>query len=137
MYKIVSDVPSGHESSRKASAVTTSTVKFEPRLYVGSDAADHFLDSLQRDLHELIMSIIDNVVEMIFDSVDRQRYESATRCHICEKPITPDGDEITVRDHCNFSGAFWGAAHNSCNLVYGINAKRYKLPILFQNLRGS
>ena len=119
MYQIVSDVPG---------------VTFEPRLYVGSDAAYNFLDSLQRDLDEQIMPVIDNEVEMVFDGAARQKYEAATHCHICEKPLNPEG--TTVRDHCHFTGAFSGAAHQSCNLEYAINAKRFKLPIFFHNLRG-
>ena len=47
-----------------------------------------------------------------------------------------DDVSITVRDHCHFTGAFRGAAHQSCNLEYAINKKRYKLPVLFHNLRG-
>ena len=40
-----------------------------------------------------------------------------------------------VRDHCDFSGVFRGAAHSSCNLQYQISKKKYALPIFIHNLR--
>ena len=41
-----------------------------------------------------------------------------------------------VRDHCHFTGPFRGAAHSQCNWKYKIDKQRYKLPIVFHNLRG-
>ena len=89
MYHIVSDVPG---------------VSFESKLYVGSDAAEHLLDSLQQDLYDKIMPVIENEVPMIFDNVARQKYEAATYCHICEKPLDPEG--TTVSNHCHFTSVF-------------------------------
>ena len=113
-YTIVSSVPG---------------VSFQPKLYVGGNAAEHFLDSLQRDL-DVIMPIINKEVKMIFDNAARIKFEAATHCHICEKTL----DNSPVRDHDHFTGEFRGAAHKHCNLEYGI--KRYKLHIFFHDLRG-
>ena len=41
-----------------------------------------------------------------------------------------------VRDHCHFTVKFPGAAHEHCNLNYKIDKSKYKLPIVFHNLRG-
>ena len=49
-YHIVSNIPG---------------VEFEPRLHVGLDAAEHFIDSLQIDLNDNIVPIIEKEVEMI------------------------------------------------------------------------
>ena len=38
--------------------------------------------------------------------------------------------------HCQFTGQFRGAAHQHCNLDYKIDTSRYRLPIVFHNLRG-
>ena len=40
-------------------------VEFEPRLYVGPGAAEHFLSSLQNDLNNDIMPLIERDVDMI------------------------------------------------------------------------
>ena len=36
-----------------------------------------------------------------------------------------------VRDHCHFTGKYWGAAHNKCNLQF---RKPKFTPIIFHNL---
>ena len=104
----------------------------ELRLYVGVDAAAHFLDSLQEDLHRYIIPLIEKDVDMIWDDEAEEKFKSATHCHVCKKPVRGD----KVRDHCHFTGQFRGAAHNHCNLRYKIDNHRYKLPIVFHNLRG-
>ncbi len=112
---------------------------FEPRLYVGDDAAAHMLLSLTKDLNDSIRPVIEREpVEMVYDGAAREKFLAATHCHICDGLLVADGDEdtVTVRDHCHFTGAFRGAAHQLCNLQYAINKDRYKLPIFFHNLRG-
>ena len=69
---------------------------------------------------------------MIWDDEAEEKFKSATHCHVYKKPV--GGDK--VRDHCHFTGRFRGAAHNHCNLKYKIDNQRYKLPIVFHNLRG-
>ena len=82
--------------------------------------------------------------------------EHEKTCELCPS--------IIVRDHCHILGVsnnihisyslqfslrsltklnillfiqtFRGAAHQSCNLNYRINPKKWKLPIFFHNLRG-
>ena len=119
-YKIVSRVPG---------------VEFEPRLHVGFDAAEHFLRSLQRDLYDEIMPLIDNDVDIIFDDDAKRSFDEATECFICSKPLDRENNIIS-KDHCHFTGRFRGAVHQSCNFRYKVEKDRYKLPVLFQNLRG-
>ena len=69
---------------------------------------------------------------MIWDDEAKEKFESATHCHVCTKPI---GDD-KVREHCHFTGEFRGAAHQQSNLNYQIGKSKYKLPVLFHNLRG-
>ena len=71
-------------------------------------------------------------------------------CHICDKAFKQniahchrEGEEqcdlcpdVIVRDHCHITGEFRGPAHQACNLNYRIDPRRWKLPILFHNLRG-
>ena len=110
-------------------------VEFEPRLYVGTDATEHFLSSLQNDLYTHIMPLIKRDVDIIWDQDARQRYDNATDCYICKKPLNREQNTICA-DHCHFTGRFRGATHQSCNLRFKVDKERYRLPVLFHNLRG-
>ena len=72
---------------------------------------------------------------MIWNDEAKEKFESATHCHICKKELSRLVEPI-VRDHCHFTGQFRGAAHQQCNLNNKIDKKKYKLPIVFHNLRG-
>ena len=110
-------------------------IKFEPRLYLEEDAVEHFLDSLQDDLNMYIIPRIEQDVNMIWNDEAKEKFESTTHCHICEKEF--DGvEDVIDRDHDHFTGSFCGAAHHQCNLDYKVEKTTYKLPMLFHNLRG-
>ena len=49
-------------------------IEFQPRLYVGLDAAEHFLTSLQTDLNTHIIPIIERDVDMIWDQDAQQKF---------------------------------------------------------------
>ena len=66
--------------------------------------------------------------------------KSVTKCHICFKPfrkvnrsVKADPRYVKVRDHCQYSGKYRGAAHSLCNLQYKI--PKY-IPVAFHNLAG-
>ena len=40
-----------------------------------------------------------------------------------------------VRDHCHLTGKFRGAAHQTCNLQYRINAQTIRVPVIIHNLK--
>ena len=90
------------------------------RLYVGVDAADHFLDALQEDLNRYNIPLIEKDVDMIWDEEDKEKYKSPPHCYVFKKPV--GGDK--VRDHCHFTVQFRGAAHSQCNLKYKIDKQR-------------
>ncbi|KAJ8912381.1 hypothetical protein NQ315_014749 [Exocentrus adspersus] len=58
-------------------------------------------------------------------------YETATHCHICNKPFT--SNDIKVRDHCHLTSKYRGAAHQDCNLNY---QNSFNIPVVFHNLSG-
>ena len=72
---------------------------------------------------------------MIWNDEAKEKFVSATHCHVCKNELDRLVEPI-MRDHCHFTGEFHGAAHQHCNLKYKIDKKRYKLPIVFHNLRG-
>ena len=51
-------------------------------------------------------------------------------CWICKKLI--DNDEEKVRDHCQVTGKFTGAAHWDCNINFQLTKK---VSVIFHNLR--
>ena len=52
------------------------------------------------------------VKPMIMTEENKIDFDNATKCWICEDFIE---GEKRVRDHCHFTGKFWGAAHQKCN----------------------
>ena len=70
--------------------------------------------------------------KMTNDDVDK--FEKATKCHICDKEYTEK--DIRVRDHCHITGKYRGSAHQECNLQLRINPDEIKIPVIFHNLRG-
>ena len=57
-------------------------------------------------------------------------FQKSNNCWICKSFISNDEDK--VRDHCQVTGKFRGAAHKSCNLNLQLTKK---VPVIFHNLR--
>ena len=102
-----------------------------PVVYRGSNAAENFLEALQKEERK-IKDVLANPQAMHMTREDWRAYNSATTCHICEKPLDAD----SVRNHCHISGRYRGAAHNACNLKLHLNPKTTTIPVVFHNLRG-
>jgi len=68
---------------------------------------------------------------MVFNKDDKRNFEEAMVCHICKKPF--EAGELKVRDHCNLTSKFRGAAHNRCNVNYK-DPKFFS--VIFHNLSG-
>src|SRR5688572_8188977 len=90
------------------------------------DVAQIFIDTLIDDIKD-IYKRFKFPKEMIFEKEDKELYDSATVCHICEGEL---GDD-RVRDHCHLTGKYRGAAHKICNLHYEV--PKFIL-VLFHNL---
>ena len=99
--------------------------------YRGPNAAEKFIHELQHEAEKLCVEYI-TPQEITGD--DEVCLESAQVCHICQRILVDDGDH--VRDHCQFTGTYWGAAHNACNINYHIKHKEWKLPVVIHNLKG-
>ena len=103
-------------------------------MYACVDAPSQFLHELMEDADNIFKAYIKKPKEMLFTNVNKQEFDNASECHICNEAFT-DGEK-KVRDHCHIMGTFRGTTHNRCNLNYKINAHRWKLPYFFHNLRG-
>ena len=102
------------------------------RTYTGPDAAQKFVEMLEKDI-EIITNIPE--VDMIFGKEEAERCNWEAKCWICEKEFNDDGNikNVKVRDHCHFTGRYRAAAHNSCNFKY---RKPNFTPVVFHNLAG-
>ena len=92
------------------------------------DVAQIFIDTLIENIKD-IYKRFKFPKQMIFRKKDKELYDSATVCHICEGELGVD----RVRDHCHLTGKYRGAAHNSCNLSYKVPKF---FPVLLHNLSG-
>ncbi|XP_076291051.1 uncharacterized protein LOC143214199 [Lasioglossum baleicum] len=90
-----------------------------------------FADRLY-ELSRKLQPIFDKTVPMNpLTETEKLNFRTATHCHVCEKPL--EENDIRVRDHCHFTGAYRGPAHNGCNLSY---QSSYVIPMVFHNLSG-
>ena len=115
-------------------------VDFKPIVYTkktsDEDISKKFIKHVVKLTHQIYQNYYKNPKTMIFNSKDQEDFESATKCHICEKKLFRDKVAkkiLKVRDHCHFTGEYRGAAHNECNLKC---RKPLILPVIFHNLQG-
>ena len=94
------------------------------------DISAIFVEMLERDIKR-IQEKFDFSKKMIFTFKDKDDFEKAEICWICQKEFGER--EKKVRDHCHFTGKYRGAAHVKCNLQF----KKPKFtPVIFHNLSG-
>ena len=94
------------------------------------DVSAIFVEMLERDIKR-IQEKFDFSKKMIFSFKDKDDFEKAEICWICQKEFGER--EKKVRDHCHFTGKYRGAAHVKCNLQF----KKPKFtPVIFHNLSG-
>ena len=94
------------------------------------DISAIFVEMLERDIKR-IQEKFDFSKKMIFSPKDKDDFEKAEICWICQKEFGER--EKKVRDHCHFTGKYRGAAHVKCNLQF----KKTKFtPVIFHNLSG-
>ncbi|XP_070172232.1 uncharacterized protein [Polyergus mexicanus] len=101
------------------------------RAYRGEDCVSWFV----KELHDLALcakTILDTDAPMTDLTLDEwERFISATRCNICERPF--ESGDARMRDHCHLAGRYRSPAHSNCNLNY---KDTYVIPVFFHNLSG-
>ena len=90
------------------------------------DVAHIYIDTLEKNIKE-IYKMFKFPKKMIMTKHDQMVYDNSTLCHICKEEL---GEE-RVRDHCQVSGKFRGAAHEVSNLKYKVPTF---FPVAFHNL---
>ena len=116
-YKVVSRVKNHGQNS-------------DVKVHTGEDSVDWLLEHLKEE-EENILKIFDAYQGMNLSEEEQKQFEEATQCYLCHNEFTPKN--IKVRDHDHLTGAYRGAAHNSCNLKL---RQQYKIPVFFHNFKG-
>ena len=91
------------------------------------DTIDVFINWLEEDVK--IISGLGNE-KMVITPEEQKQFSQASNCWICGKLLNL---QDRVRDHCNFTGRYRGAACNICNLKY---CKPNNISVFFHNLSG-
>ena len=69
---------------------------------------EKFVERLVEE-EEAITQILDDIKHMIITTQQEEEFLNAVDCHICNEILGAD----RVRDHCQLTGLFRGAAHMS------------------------
>ena len=115
-------------------------VNFKPIVYTkkteDEDISKRFIKHVIKLTHQIYQKYYSKPKPLYLTPQEEKDFQSATICHICEKRFKINketGKILKVRDHCHFTGAYRGPAHNHCNL----NCKKpLILPAIFHNLQG-
>ena len=100
------------------------------RTYRGKDCIETFCDFMKGEARRLY-HMFPELPKGPLTKKQWNKYNKATKCHICYKPFTQTN--LKVRDHCHYTGLYRGSAHSLCNLRYKIPAY---IPVVFHNLSG-
>src|SRR6266536_1392957 len=102
------------------------------KMFRGKDAIPKFFESLFQEEEEIIKHMKTfKKTDMIMTLAQRDEYNLATKCYLCDDIFTKDNKK--VRDHCHVSGKYRGAAHEKCNLQLKLSPE---IPVIFHNLKG-
>ena len=110
--------------------VNAITGSSEPYLYRGEDCMDKFVEKINK-VREDMINRMKEVKEIIMTEKDKEDFENAKERFICGIDVK-EGDK-KVRDHCHFTGAYRGCAHDDCNL--GFSMRYDKTPVFLHNLQ--
>ena len=101
-----------------------------PVVYTGPNAAEEFCKRLETETQDIYNKYFKNVKPSKTSKSKLDKWKRTNKCHICEKPVC-EGDK--VKDHCQFTGKYRGAAHEECKLKY---KEPNFIPVVFHNLSG-
>ena len=86
-------------------------------VYRGENAAYEFIKAIPKE-YKYCKKVINKhfTKNLIMSEEEEHLFLQSNSCWICKKLF--DNDEEKVRDHCQVTGKFRGAAHWSCNLQW-------------------
>ena len=85
-----------------------------------------------KDLKKQAMKIINYEKKKIIPLTDKEKetHENQKVCYICKKGFDTNKKFCKVRDHCDYTEQYRGAAHSICNLRCQIPKE---IPVVFHN----
>ena len=101
------------------------------KVYRGKECDEKFVEYIEEEVKRLYATFPQRPMTRLIYVLKRGN-EAAEKCHICLKEFN-DRWSRKVRDHCHYTGLYWGAAHNNCNFKHRIPDH---IPIVFHNLSG-
>ena len=105
----------------------------EPVVYRGEDPVLSFLRKLMQEKDEM-NEAVENIVPLVMTDVENEIYENTTICEVCKQAFSDK--DYKVRHHDHITGKFVAGIHNSCNLKLRLKPGKFKIPVVFHNLRG-
>ena len=108
-------------------------INFKPIIYTKTkedeDISKVFVEKLKEVTKGIYNDFYRRAKPLRLTREEQKSFEKEVTCHICSRELKTD----KVRDHCQFTGQYRGAAHNKCNLMC---KKPMVLPVIFHNLQG-
>ena len=97
-------------------------------IYRGENAVYKFMEKMLEEVKYCKTVIKKHLNKpLVMTEVDKQRFKTMDRCHICGEKYTDK--DVRVRDHCHITGKFRGSAHQECNLKLRIKLEDIKIPL--------
>ena len=98
--------------------------------YRGKNATYRFIKAIFSEYNYCKKLIKKNFNKNVVMSAEEERFQLSNSCWICDE-LFDVGDE-NVRDHCQITGKYRGAAHWSCNANLKLSKK---ILVIFHTLR--
>ena len=105
------------------------------KTYRGEDSISYFMLDMLSEVEycqKMIATEFQKPIQMTDE--EEELFKAAVECHICERKYKKT--DIRVRDHCHITGKYRRSAHQDCNLILRLDPGKFKVPVIFHNLRG-
>ena len=118
-------VPTGYHIESELEDFSKSGYHKSP---LGYDIVDWFANEVIKLENKMTFFFKNTKKDIIITEKDEEDYRNNNNCSFCEKFIETD----KVRDHCQLTGKYRGAAHNNCSIFVTQKQSNF-IPFIFHN----